>query len=125
MRLKKWWCSAINQKADPNYIKHCFCIGWSAVLVSLAMDFLVQNCSGWFPRSGAILCMLSIAAEFRMNQLNKLALIRGSEEQIKAIYALDDNVPYESVYEKSVKLCAHLSIACGTVIWAYGDLLKI
>jgi len=123
MSLREYWLNTINQEANPQFIKHCLILGWIVFIGSLAVDLAFANKYFWFQRSGAVLCMLAIAAEFRLNQIDRDALKKDWDSRINDEKAIDTPMFTETDHDKNMKLIAHVSIAVGTVIWAYGDLL--
>jgi hypothetical protein len=46
-------------------------------------------------------------------------------DALKHNAALGTGIYPETPYDKTVKLFAHISVAVGTLVWAYGDLLVI
>lgn len=110
------------RKVNSKVIKFCFAIGWLILLISLWIDLIYPNIYLWFPRSGAILCVLSLVGEFRLNQIDRSKMISNIEESLKYMNSLDTGVFPETSYEKRVKIFAHISVAVGTFVWAYGDL---
>ncbi len=113
----------LNSFIKQHYIKILFIIGWVVLLISLWADLIVPNSYLWFPRSGAVLCMLSIAAEFRLSRMERNYSGNDLREALKYHEALSTGVYPETTYDKTVKLFAHISVAVGTLVWAYGDLL--
>jgi len=103
-------------------IKIYFCIGWLTLLVSFLVDFYNSNTQLWFPRSGAVLCMLSLMAEFRLNYMDRNLLVNSVEEALNQLKVSELGLLKETAYEKRVKLFAHVSVGVGTIVWAYGDL---
>lgn len=121
--MKGFWLKIINEEAKPQFIKRCVVFGWVVMILSLLIDLYFPTKYFWFQRSGAVLCMLSIAAEFRLNQLDRTNLIDDWNARINDEKALDSPMFIETNYEKGMKLIAHTSVGIGTFVWAYGDLL--
>ena len=122
MAFKEYWLNTINQKAKPSFIYKNLILGWCVLIGSLIVDMMIPNQIFWFQRSGAVLCMLSIVAEFRLNQLDRTALIDDWNARCNDEKALNEPMFIESNREKSLKLIAHFSVAVGTIVWAYCDL---
>ena len=122
MALKEYWLNTINEKAKPSFIYQSLILGWTVLIGSLIVDIMFPNQTFWLQRSGAVLCMLSIAAEFRLNQLDRSALIDDWNARCNDEKAIDTPMFIETNREKSLKLIAHFSVAVGTLVWAYCDL---
>jgi hypothetical protein len=86
-------------------------------------DFYFSNEYFWFQRSGAILCMLSISAEFKLSRIDPRNFKRSPHEFHKYLESLDYGLPTETKYEKVIKSFTHISLLVGTIVWGYGDLL--
>jgi hypothetical protein len=93
------------------------------VIISCLVDFVTPNEYLWFPRSGAILCMLSISAEFRLNQMDPHSLAHSVDERWELMASGESGRTFVTSFEKNIKLFTHISVAAGTIIWAYGDIL--
>lgn len=106
--------------------KYCielfFCLGWVVLLVSLCIDLTIPNSDLWFPRSGAVLCMLSLGAEFRLSRMTPIYSGSTVEEAMEYHKASHTGIYPETKYNKAVKFFTHFSVAVGTLVWAYGDL---
>lgn len=67
--------------------------------------------------------MLSISAEFNLSRVDPMSFKRSPNEFHKYLESLDYGLPTETKYEKLVKFSTHISLAVGTIVWAYGDLM--
>lgn len=94
-----------------------------AISLGLLADILLPNEYFWFQRAGAVLCMLSISAEFKLGRANPMKFKRSPYELHQYLESLDYGLPTETKYEKLVKFSTHISLAIGTIVWAYGDLV--
>jgi len=104
-------------------ITFCFLIGWLTVVISFIVDLYIANKVNWFPRSGAVLCMLSITAEFWLHKIDRNLLISNVNDALDNLRAIELGTLYETKYDERIKFFAHTSVAVGTFIWAYGDLV--
>ena len=108
---------------NRNYIKFLFIVGWLILLCSLWLDLYFTNNIGFFPRSGAILCVAALLAEFRLAKMDRGFLIKDLKSALQHAAFIETGLYQETKYDKLVKLFAHVSLVAGTVVWAYGDLL--
>lgn len=80
---------------------------------------LVTEEAMWFARSGAIMVLFSVAAEFKLTKKHK--------KKINSSMFLSGNgfpVTTRSTKEQTlVGNIAHIFIIIGTIIWGYGDLI--
>jgi hypothetical protein len=113
----------LNSFFKKHFIKLCFYTGWIILLVSLWVDIFIPNSHLWFPRSGAVLCMLSLAAEFRLSRMEPIYSCNTVEEAMEYHKASYSGVYPETAYDKVIKFSTHISVAVGTLVWAYGDFL--
>lgn len=77
------------------------------VLVSAAISYNTGD-GHWFQRSGSLMVLLSVVTEFRRSRLKRAGLL-----ELPRFIPLWRSVPY---------VC-YASIAMGTLIWGYGDLM--
>jgi hypothetical protein len=104
------------------YLPLCFLIlAWASIAVSF---FLEANYGGnWFMRSGSLMVLFSIVAEFllldgRDEYLNQRLSERKEPNQQKSLDSF-----HPSQMHKLFEIISHISVVIGTVIWGYGDLL--
>jgi hypothetical protein len=107
----------------------CFILSVLFVAVFFLLDYMVPNDFYWFQRSGAVLCILAISAEFSLNKLDRTASINSLNDALDFNNSLKTGVIKDTKFDKRVRRTTHACVAAGTLIWAYGDipfrLLKI
>jgi len=103
-------------------INLCFGFGWLILIASFIGDVFFPNSYVWFPRSGAVLCMLSLFAEFQLNKIEPKPVTDDLTGSLQHASAKEIGVFPETIYDKKIKYFAHISVAAGTLVWAYGDL---
>jgi hypothetical protein len=87
------------------------------------LSFLVRPDSEsfdiWFQRSGAIIVVLSLFAEIKVNELSRLAIKQDHTFLFCHIFL-------KSKYEKKLSIFNYLTLiftSIGTVVWGYGDVV--
>lgn len=95
-------------------------VGWFFFILSFLNDLLVPNDIHWFARSGAILCVMSLSAEFRLNR-SPFMKMQG-EEHWQRLGQNESGQHFETRFSQRVTTFTHFSVAMGTLAWAYGDL---
>lgn len=88
--------------------------------LSICIDLMPdkENLASWFQRSGSIMVVLAVWAEF------KLLAIEGYISPSGTAYVVPFDTPaYFKTLYKVVSVTLVVAIIIGTVIWGYGDLL--
>ena len=83
-------------------------------------SFLTTGTDGsWFARSGSIMVLLAVIAEFQVNAARESSVETSSFARIEgaAIVVKRELSPRYNALAK----IAHIEIVLGTVIWGYGD----
>ena len=100
-------------------------VGLAVAWVFAAVSFLVSGPTemDWFPRSGAVMCLVAAAANFALVKVHQrdLAEIFRDQERSKREKAEQILHP-PAVYSNLAKI-SYLTGIVGTAIWGYGDLL--
>lgn len=110
-------------KKSKRFIRNSLLIGWIVLITGLLMDMFVPNKVDWFPRAAAMLCLLSLIAEFRLQQLDSIAFREDWRKRISDEKYFDDPLYEPDSFWTGMKMFSHISMAVGTVFWAVGDLL--
>lgn len=97
-------------------------VGWLLVITCGIIDFYWPNDYYWFQRVGAMLCALSVVAEFELGRHHPLRWYNGSALDFETSISISNGEKGLTKYEKTVRNIAHGSLVFGTVVWAYGDL---
>jgi hypothetical protein len=90
-----------------------------APLLSLLIRPDSESFEAWVQRAGSIIVVLSLLAEIKVNELNKLAI----KQDHTFLYC---NIFLKNKYEKKLGISNYLTFICisaGTVVWGYGDVL--
>lgn len=93
-------------------------LGFFWVVLSFFYSFN-NEASTWFARSGAIMVLFAVIAEYLLS--NKLLKAIDDASTLAGLGIPAG--PEISTEQKYVSLAAHAFVVCGTVIWGYGDLL--
>ncbi|MGP5565439.1 hypothetical protein [Vreelandella alkaliphila] len=105
-----------------SFVRGALKLGYVILFISLIVDLFAETDQYWFQRSGALLCMLAIAVEFRINEVR--GAIDVTDEDLTSI--TEQAVITEDFIDTQtylfLKYFSHFSIAVGTVVWAYGDI---
>lgn len=83
-------------------------------------SFLTTGTDGsWFARSGAIMVLLAVIAEFQVNAARESSVETSSFVKIedRAVVVKRELSPRYNTLAK----IAHIEIVLGTVVWGYGD----
>lgn len=91
--------------------------GWAWMFVSLNSSFGYEPAT-FFARSGAVLVVLGIFAEFQLAKESQKILYNNFVAKAKGY----KSVPFLPVRHRILSWAAHLSVVLGTVVWGYGDL---
>ena len=86
------------------------------------LDYIVPNNFYWFQRSGAVLCILALTAEFSLYKLDRAASINNLNDALDYNDSLYTGVIKDTKFDKRIKSTTHFCVAAGTLIWAYGDI---
>lgn len=97
------------------------------LLLTVALGFSIYslyttgNDGAWFSRSGSIMVLLSVIAEFQVNVARESSVETSSTVKIGGSGVM---VKRElSPRYKVLAIIAHLEIVLGTIVWGYGDCL--
>lgn len=98
-------------------------LGWVILIGSFFADLIIPNRIGWFPRGSAMLCLLSLIAEFRLREQDGATFREDWRKRTTDEKFLDDPMYEPDAFWKGMNLFAHISMMFGTALWAFGDLL--
>jgi len=89
----------------------------AALVISFVcpLIFLLFTTADLFARSGAVMVLLSVTAEYALSQFQTRKLAENIET--KGVESLDVPQPFSTM-----RLTAHVFVIIGTAIWAYGDI---
>jgi len=87
---------------------------------SLFLSYLPENetLSTWFQRSGSLMVVIAIIAEFKLFSLNDYFDLNDT----RVFGPVDLPATYKSIY-KAIIIVALISMVIGTIIWGYGDII--
>ena len=92
-------------------------------MLFVLISSIVSYFSGWtwFARSGSIMVLSAVIVEYRLFKLYM-------EEISSSIFIVSMKKPspiFISDEQNNISIVAHIFVVCGTLIWGYGDLLKL
>jgi hypothetical protein len=88
-------------------------------LLSLPLRPSTESFETWAQRAGAIMVVIALLAEIKINALSRLAI----KHDHTFLYC---HIFLKNKYEKRLDICNYLTfifISAGTVVWGYGDVL--
>jgi len=87
---------------------------------ALFLSYLPENetLSTWFQRSGSLMVVIAIIAEFKLFSLNDYFDLNDT----RVFGPVDLPATYKSIY-KAIIIVALISMVIGTIIWGYGDII--
>lgn len=94
----------------------------TTAIVFCIYSFLTTNSDGlWFSRSGSIMVLLAVIAEFQVNKARMSSAETSSHVEIggSGVVLKRELSPRY----KAFTIIAHIEIVLGSVIWGYGDCL--
>ncbi len=109
--------------AKKNFVRNSLIIGWVVLIIGFIIDISISNQVVWFTRAGAMLCLFSIMAEFRLQQLDNLAFREDWRKRTTGEKVFNGPMYEEDNFYKGMKMFAHISMIIGTCCWALGDIL--
>jgi hypothetical protein len=110
-----------NLQMSKTKIITCFITSILFVISFALLDYIVPNEFYWFQRSGAVLCILAISAEFALHKLDRSAS-KNLSDALDYNNSLHTGVIIDTKFDKAVRNSTHFCVAAGTLIWAYGDI---
>jgi len=120
--IQKTGCSRMDHKVAYSAVS-LFLL--SVVLFSFFSYYLSEvTGEDWFSRSGAVMCLVSAAAVFRLGRVQQTEIARILHDRNETDREkLEDVLGSPSRLHQLLSIAAYIIGLVGTVIWGYGDLV--
>ena len=96
----------------------CLVSAWAIAVIGLLVGVLVAG--HWFARFGSLVVLVAIIGEFSMLRAELKLLYDRLDSDDEFVHARDFT---PSKWNSKKTLLLHLTVAAGTLIWGFGDLL--
>lgn len=113
--------SKINDPADVRFLVSMLEFGYGFLVFALISDQYLNLDGFWFQRSGAVLVLSALIAEYRIQLTPGKATVCSSIYPLLKTNALIHKKFSETTEGTVIKLISHFGVILGTLVWGYGD----
>ena len=104
------------------YFPGCFlALAWTSIAISFYLE--IHYGGNWFMRSGSLMVLFSVVAEFFLLDGRDEYLNQKLNENKVMNQKNGLNNIHPSQIHKYLEMISHITVVIGTVIWGYSDLL--